>query len=253
MLSAVIVEDEVPAAERLKVLLKDCDITVLSAFRNAPSALSWFENHQADVVFVDIGLPGMTGLEFVERLTHTTKIMPIVIFTTAYEEHALKAFDLAATDYLLKPIKLSRLKDAVARIITNTQADKSSTQFKAFTITQHNRILQIPWQQTIFLMADQKVVWLHTYDKKIYELPKTLIYWEEILGNKVLRIHRNALVMRHALDRLVRLDDDGNEIETDDDKNDNNARWGAIIVDYDEILPVSRRQLTYLRKALGLG
>lgn len=250
MFSAVIVEDEVPAAERLKVLLKDCDIAVLSAFRNAPSALSWFEHHQADIVFVDIGLPGMTGLEFVERLTHITKIMPTVIFTTAYEEHALKAFDLAATDYLLKPIKLSRLKDAIARIAM-PQTDKSTSQFEVFTITEHNKILQIPWQQTVFLMADQKVVWLHTYDKKIYELPKTLIYWEEILGNKVLRIHRNALVMRHALSRLVRLDDDGNEIESNDDKNDNNARWGAVIVDYDEILPVSRRQLSYLRKALG--
>lgn len=250
MLSAVILEDEIPATERLKVLLKDCDIAVLSSFRNAPSALAWFENHQADIVFVDIGLPGMTGLEFVERLTHITKTIPSVIFTTAYEEHALKAFDLAATDYLLKPIKLSRLKDAIARIPT-AQTDKSTSQFEVFTITEYNKILQIPWQQTIFLMADQKVVWLYTYDKKIYELPKTLIYWEEILGDKVLRIHRNALVMRHALDRLVRLDDDGNEIESNDDKNDNNARWGAVIVDYDEILPVSRRQLSYLRKLLG--
>ncbi|MBQ9258790.1 MAG: response regulator [Neisseriaceae bacterium] len=243
MLSAVIVEDEIPASERLKVLLKDCDITVLASFRTATPALNWFETHQADIVFVDIGLPEITGLQFVERLPHICKTMPAIIFTTAYEEHALKAFDLAATDYLLKPIKLSRLKDALARIATNHQ-DKSSSQFESFSIIGHHRIVQIPWQQTAYLMADQKVVWLYTYDKQVYELPKTLVYWEQVLGDKALRIHRNALVMRHALAGLVRLDENT-------DENDNNARWGAKIVDYDEILPVSRRQLSILRKELG--
>ena len=243
MFSAVIVEDEVPASERLKVLLKDCDITVLATFRTAAPALSWFETHQADIVFVDIGLPEITGLQFVERLPHICKTMPAIIFTTAYEEHALKAFDLAATDYLLKPIKLSRLKDALSRI-TAARQDKSSNHFEAFSIVGHNRILQIPWQQTAFLMADQKVVWLHAYDGQVYELPKTLVYWEQVLGDKALRIHRNTLVMRHALAGLVRLDDNT-------DENDNNVRWGAKIVDYDDILPVSRRQLSILRKELG--
>lgn len=243
MLSAVIVEDEIPAAERLKVLLKDCDITVLASFRTAAPALSWFETHQADIVFVDIGLPEITGLQFVERLPHVCKTVPTIIFTTAYEEHALKAFDLAATDYLLKPIKLSRLKDAISRIGV-VKSENPSSQFESFSIIGHNRIVQIPWQQTAFLMADQKVVWLHAYDKQVYELPKTLVYWEQVLGDKALRIHRNALVMRHALAGLVRLDDGL-------DDNDNNARWGAKIVDYDDILPVSRRQLSILRKELG--
>ena len=241
MFSAVIIEDEIPASERLKVLLKDCDTTVLASFRTAAPALSWFETHQADIVFVDIGLPEITGLQFVERLPHICKTVPAIIFTTAYEEHALKAFDLAATDYLLKPIKLSRLKDALSRIAA-TRQDKSSSHFDSFNIIGHNRIVQIPWQQTAYLMADQKVVWLHTYDKQVYELPKTLIYWEEVLGDKALRIHRNALVMRHALAGLIKLDED---------EDDNKARWGAKIVDYDEILPVSRRQLSSLRKELS--
>ncbi|MBR7001070.1 MAG: response regulator [Neisseriaceae bacterium] len=243
MFSAVIIEDEVPASERLKVLLKDCDITVLASFRTAAPALTWFETHQADIVFVDIGLPEITGLQFAERLPHICQFMPTIIFTTAYEEHALKAFDLAATDYLLKPIKLSRLKDALSRVATTRQG-KSSPQFESFSIIGHNRIVQIPWQQTAFLMADQKVVWLHAYDKQVYELPKTLVYWEKVLGDKALRIHRNALVMRHALAGLVRLDEDTEE-------DDNKARWGARIVDYDDILPVSRRQLSALRKELG--
>ena len=80
MFSAVIVEDEVPASERLKVLLKDCDITVLASFRTAAPALSWFETHQADIVFVDIGLPEITGLQFVERLPHICKTVPAIIF-----------------------------------------------------------------------------------------------------------------------------------------------------------------------------
>lgn len=241
MLSAVIVEDEILASERLRILLNDCNITLLATFQQASLALEWFKNHSADIVFVDINLPEMDGLLFVEKLTHTANVMPAVIFTTAHEEHALKAFDLAATDYLLKPIKLSRLKDALMRI-QSKDSDDSHQEIDYFNIINHDKMLRIPWQKVTYLMADQKSVWLHTYDGQVYELLKTLIYWEEVLGDKVLRIHRNTLVMRHALHSIVRL-------SSDDD--DENVRWGAKIADSDEILPISRRQLAILRREKG--
>ncbi len=217
MLSAVILEDEIPAAERLRVLLNDCEVMLLATFSRAQSALDWFGAHQADVVFVDIGLPEINGLEFVDKLTRIANPMPAVVFTTAYEEHALRAFELAATDYLLKPIKLARLREALARIRTMHGDSGQKNEFTCFNVISRERMQQIPWQKVTYLMADQKAVWLHTYDNGIFELPKTLIYWEEILGEKVLRIHRNALVMRHALHSLVRLDHGEDE---------ENARWG---------------------------
>ena len=115
MLCAVIIEDEVLAAERLRVLLQDCQVTLLHQCEHPQTALDWLSQHQVDVAFVDIGLPEINGLQLVERLNRSTGVPPKIIFTTAYEEHALKAFDLAAVDYLLKPIKMTRLQAALER------------------------------------------------------------------------------------------------------------------------------------------
>ena len=242
MLSAIIVEDEVLAAERLRVLLEDSNVVLLKTFHHAQPALDWLVNHEADVVFADIGLPEIDGLELVSRIRRVAKRQPEVIFTTAYEEHALRAFELAAVDYLLKPIKISRLQTALDRVRAKNrdQAD-SFTHFKVFG---RDRMLEIPWQQARYMLAEQKSVFLITGDGQRYELPKTLVYWEETLADKVIRIHRNALVFRHTLDCLIRLDDD---------EDDNNAAWGAVVLDIPLPLPVSRRQLAAIRKILKEG
>lgn len=242
MPSAIIVEDEVLAAERLRVLLEECNVVLLKVFHHAKSALEWLSVHEVDMVFTDINMPEINGLEFVERIKRIAKKQPHVIFTTAYEEHALRAFELAAEDYLLKPIKIARLQAALARVQDNIE--ESADEFKNFQVFTRERMLEIPWQQARYLQADQKTVFLITGDGAKYELPKTLVYWEELLGEKVIRVHRNALVMRHTLDSLIRLDGD------DDDSN---ASWGAKVLDVEEVLPVSRRQLSSIRRILREG
>ena len=237
MLSAVIIEDEVLAAERLRVLLQDCQVTLLHHFEHPQTALDWLSQHQVDVAFVDIGLPEINGLQLVERLNRSTGVPPKIIFTTAYEEHALKAFDLAAVDYLLKPIKMTRLQAALERV----EPSKATDEFTAFKVMSRERMVEIPWQKSRYLVAEEKSVILVTADGKTYDLPKTLIYLEELLAERVIRIHRNALVMRHGLDSLVRLP--GKHV-------DDTANWGAKILDLEEVLPVSRRQLANLRKQM---
>lgn len=242
MPSAIIVEDEVLAAERLRVLLEECGVVLLKTFHHAQHALDWLSVHEVDIVFSDINMPEITGLEFVERIKRLAKKQPHVIFTTAYEEFALRAFELAAADYLLKPIKIARLQTALARI---QESDESGgEEFKNFQVFNRDRMVEIPWQQARYLLAEQKTVFLFTGDGQRYELPKTLVYWEELLGDKVIRIHRNALVMRHTLDSLIRLDGEDDE---------GNASWGAKVLDIDEVLPVSRRQLSAIRRILRDG
>ena len=97
MLSAIIVEDEVLAAERLRVLLEECNVVLLNVFHHAQPALDWLSIHEADIVFADIGLPEINGLEFVERIKRGAKRQPEIIFTTAYEEHALRALFIGGT------------------------------------------------------------------------------------------------------------------------------------------------------------
>lgn len=242
MPSAIIVEDEVLAAERLRVLLEECGVVLLKTFHHAQHALDWLSVHEVDIVFSDINMPEITGLEFVERIKRLAKKQPHVIFTTAYEEFALRAFELAAADYLLKPIKIARLQTALARI--QESDENGGEEFKNFQVFNRDRMVEIPWQQARYLLAEQKTVFLFTGDGQRYELPKTLVYWEELLGDKVIRIHRNALVMRHTLDSLIRLDGE-------DDEGD--ASWGAKVLDIDEVLPVSRRQLSAIRRILRDG
>lgn len=239
MLSAIIVEDEVLAAERLRILLEGCAVTLLHHFCDSNEALEWMLNHQVDVAFVDIGMPDMDGMELVRRIRRQGVTPPKIIFTTAFEQYAVQAFELAAADYLLKPVKLSRLQDALRRI----DSAVADNEFKAFKVMGRDCITEIPWQKSRYLIAEEKSVTLVTSDGLTYDLPKTLIYWERLLGDKAVRIHRNALVMRHALDALVRLPG-----KTTDDT----ANWGAKILDLDEILPVSRRQLANLRKQMRM-
>ena len=224
MPSAIIVEDEVLAAERLRVLLEECNVVLLKTFHHAQPALDWLSVHETDIVFADIGLPEITGLELVERIKRVAKRQPEVIFTTAYEEHALRAFELAAGDYLLSEKYKEKADD-----------------FTHFRVFSRDRMIEIPWQQARYLMAEHKTVYLITGDGQSYELPKTLVYWEELLGEKVIRIHRNALVFRHTLDCLIRLDDEEDE---------SNASWAARVLDIEKPLPVSRRQLAAIRKIL---
>ena len=240
MLSAIIVEDEVLAAERLRVLLEECSVVLLKVFHHAQPALDWLSIHEADIVFADIGLPEITGLELAERIKRVAKKQPEVIFTTAYEEHALRAFELAAADYLLKPIKVSRLQATLERL--NEKHREKADDFTHFKVFNRNRMVEIPWQQVRYLMAEHKTVFLFTGDGQSYELPKTLVYWEELLGDKIIRIHRNALVFRHTLDCLIRLDSG--------EEDDSNATWGAQVLDVEKPLAVSRRQLAAIRKIL---
>lgn len=151
MPSAIIVEDEVLASERLRVLLDECNIVLLKTFHHAQPALDWLSMHEADIVFADIGLPEITGLELVERIKRIAKKQPEIIFTTAYEEHALRAFELAAADYLLKPIKLSRLQTALARV-----NEKIKEQEDDFTISKYSTAIE--WWK--FLGSKPATYWL---------------------------------------------------------------------------------------------
>lgn len=251
MLSAVLIEDEMLARERLKVLLADCSVHVLAEFDYAQEALDWLTLHPVDIAFVDIGLPEINGLEFVEIMKRTAKTIPSVVFTTAHEEYALKAFELSAVDYLLKPIKLTRLIEAInkvqmhqkIRIEHENQHVSEQKKFTQFVINSRNKIINIPWQQARYLKADHKYIVLYTMDGKEYILDKALLYWEEVLEGKAIRIHRSILVMVHALEGLFR---------SNLDVNDERSQWCAKVLDLDELLPVSRRQLPLIRKYLNV-
>ncbi|MEL1242099.1 LytR/AlgR family response regulator transcription factor [Flavobacterium flavipallidum] len=109
-MNCIIVDDEPLARIEMEALIKEVsDITILGKFANAPSALKFLENNEADLIFLDIEMPMVSGLEFATQLPKNT----LIIFTTAYPQYALKSYELDAIDYLLKPIEKSRLEKAI--------------------------------------------------------------------------------------------------------------------------------------------
>lgn len=112
-MKAIIIDDERLARSELRKLLQDFpEIEVVDEASNADEGLQKIENHNPDLIFLDIQMPGKTGFDMLSELDHA----PQVIFTTAYDEYALKAFEVNALDYLLKPVEPRRLADAVEKL-----------------------------------------------------------------------------------------------------------------------------------------
>src|SRR5215469_17520881 len=111
----MIVDDEPLARARLASLLEECEgVELVGSVGDGESALSALTTAQPDVLILDINMPGMDGKELASRLAHRAR--PQIVFCTAYEAHAVHAFDLGAVDYLLKPVRLERLRDALRRV-----------------------------------------------------------------------------------------------------------------------------------------
>ncbi|MAS52286.1 MAG: DNA-binding response regulator [Flavobacteriales bacterium] len=115
---ALLVDDErLARAELTRLLDKFPEIEIVSEASNGEEAIKLIEEHKPDLVFLDIQMPGMTGFEVLEHL----HIVPNIIFVTAYDEYALKAFEVNALDYVLKPIELSRLEKAIEKVDSKNQ------------------------------------------------------------------------------------------------------------------------------------
>jgi two-component system response regulator AlgR len=250
-LRVLIVDDEPLARVRLAALVAeslDPRCEVLAQCANARQAADWLREYEADVVLLDIQMPGAPGTTLAADLQRAAD-PPAVVFVTAHGEHALAAFDLDATDYLTKPVKRDRLFAALQRAARRRTAAADAAAGGAapvLVVSERGRVVRVPLAEVLFLKAELKYVTLRT-SARSYILDDSLTDLEQRLGEHVLRIHRNALIARHALRALERRKladaqddaDDGNEIG-----------WAVQVAGIDEWLAVSRRQLGAVREAI---
>jgi two-component system response regulator AlgR len=167
---------------------------------------------------------------------------PAVVFVTAYAEHALKAFELEAVDYLTKPVRRERLLAALQRVRQRLRpAPEPLPAGPALVVNDRGRVLRLPYAELLYLKAEQKYVTLRTAEHS-YVLDETLTELEQRLGDAFIRVHRNALVARRAIRELQRR---GDETPADADG------WAVRVAPLDEWLAVSRRQVAAVRAALA--
>jgi two-component system response regulator AlgR len=197
----LIADDEKLARERLRELLNDIGgYTVVGEATNGAEAVERASELNPDVVLMDIRMPGMDGLEAAMHMMGMEN-PPSVIFTTAYDQHALDAFEVNAVDYLLKPIRKDRLANALskARKLTMKQA-REIAQARAepqarthISVHLRGNIRLVPVPDVLYFLADSKYVVVRTAGEE-HLIEDSLVNLEKEFGERFLRVHRNALV-----------------------------------------------------------
>lgn len=245
-LRIVITDDEGPARSRLKELLEDCAATfpleLVGEATNGEELIELLAEQEVDLVLLDIRMPGIDGLE---AARHIQKLSdpPKIIFTTAYDAHAVQAFELHAVDYLMKPIRLKRLHDALvrARSLTPLRLDVlkeiAPEPRSHLSVQERGRVVLIPVSEILYLRAELKYVSIRTRERE-HLLEESLTRLEQEFSSRFIRIHRSYLV---ATAHLAGFEKEGVE-------NGGEGKWVAVLKNFDERLPVSRRQAHVVRE-----
>ena len=211
LLNVLIVDDEPLARMRLRGLLADATqprVQVCGEAGSAAEALHTLARQPVDLVLLDIHMPGLDGLGLAERL-RALQPPPAVVFVTAHAEHALRAFELDATDYLTKPVRRERLAQALQRVAARrglalpAPASAQADERPMLVVSDRGRVLRIPLPELVYLRAEMKYVTLRTREHS-YVLDDSLGELEQRLGEAVIRIHRSVLVARQAVRALAR-------------------------------------------------
>jgi two-component system, LytTR family, response regulator AlgR len=241
-LKILIADDEAPARNRLKDLLGDiANVSVIAEAKNGKQAIDLAIEKQPNLLLLDIRMPLMDGLEAAE---HAQKLepKPHIIFTTAYDAYAIRAFDLNAIDYLLKPIRLERLQAAIEKVQAvqprSIEALKPLQKTRShLSIHERGRVLLVPVEDIIYCRAELKYVTLRTSERE-YLLEESLTNLEIEFSEVFVRLHRNCLVAQQYIN--------GYEKRADE-KGD--AQWHAILKGVPDTIAVSRRHQHLIRNA----
>lgn len=248
-LSAIIVDDERSALQALQYELETyCpELSVSAVFKDPLDALQWITANDVDVVFLDIEMPVMNGFDLLEKLPE----LPFdVIFVTAYDQFAIRAFDFNAVDYLLKPVRKAKLIEAVQKVVhrQRQRLDKNGLEalIQNIRVQAHTGLEQIALptsegftmvhvNEITYLQADSNYTWVVTGSGKKYLVAKTLKEMESMLQfPQYFRAHKSYLVNLNHVDRYIR------------------GQGGYLVMRDNHQVPVARAQRSELMRMLHL-
>jgi two-component system response regulator AlgR len=252
-LRVLLVDDEELARMRLKSLVAECTdprCAVVGEAANGAQAMVWLTQHDCDLLLLDVQMPGRDGTQLAAELRFRNPA-PAIVFVTAHAEHALKAFDLEAIDYLTKPVKRERLQMALRRVAQRLAhglppagaAAAEEDEGPVIVVSDRGRVIRVPVADVLYLKAELKYVTLRTAEHT-HVLDDSLAELEDRLGDRFLRVHRNALVARRAVRALERRAIAG------DAEEEGSEGWAVCMAPVGEWLAVSRRQVAAVREAL---
>lgn len=214
ILRTILIDDEQPARDVVKYYLKDFEeIEIIGEFSDGFSGLKAIQELKPDLVFLDVQMPKLTGLELLELLDQ----QPLIIFSTAYDQYAIKAFEMNAIDYLLKPYSKERLTQAINKAIVQAGSvaagespvqklvktlEESPEYLQRIAVKSRHKVSVIPIEEIVYIEAEGDYVMLHTTDSRHLK-EKTMKYFETHLDPAMfIRIHRSYIVNVQFIDRI---------------------------------------------------
>ena len=249
---ALVIDDELPARSELAFLLDDIDgIIVVGEAGNVRDAVELIKKTPAEVVFLDINMPGITGLQLAEGLKTSHPNPPALVFVTAHSQFAVKAFEVDAIDYLVKPVETPRLRSAVEKVRArfaqqkegiadsdmSLQAESMQADNTKIMVSKGGKKLFIPIKDVCYIMAKDDYSYIFTTDDRFLST-KTLVKIEsQFEDSNIFRIHRRYLINLSQVTSV------------------NSIKGGALTLTVEgseEELPVSRRRVPALKQALEL-
>jgi len=243
-LSILIADDEGFARRRLYDLLEDLrpglPNRIVAECETGRAAVEVAARLPVDVALLDIRMPDMDGLEAARHLLRLPRA-PKVIFVTAFDDHAIEAFEVKAVDYLLKPVRRERLLAALERVQPlppETLAALPAGARRYFSVNERGRLILVPSSEVLYFRAEMKYITVVTAERE-YLIEDSLVRIEEEFGGRFLRIHRNCLVLAEAIETFER---ESADPEAED------SQWVVTLRGLDVRLPVSRRQHAEVRR-----
>ena len=208
-LTAVIVDDEPLARNRMQRLLKQLNVKVMALAEDGQLAIREVLEHKPDLVFMDIEMPIMNGIEAAQAILDVTDEVPIIIFCTAYDEYAIEAFNTSAIAYLLKPVMEEDIKRAISKStqISKTKLsnlESASEHDSDVRITASGTIRKLKASELIYIRSEDKCSFAGLLDGQEVLVDYSLKSLEQKLSGQFIRVHRNALVNTHQITGLVR-------------------------------------------------
>ena len=201
----VIIDDERPICDEIEYLLKrERDIEVTAKFTNAFEALDFLLHNACELIFLDIQMPGISGLDLAQKLS-SLRQPPLIVFCTAFPEHALAAFSTPAIGYITKPITEANLKKVLekARSIGERTNDRRQTSVNRLCVTKNGKFIPLDLQEIVFVYVKDKEAFIRTKNEEYISL-LTIQEIERLLPKQsFLRVHRQYLVNLDQIGEIV--------------------------------------------------
>ncbi|HEY3317824.1 MAG TPA: LytTR family DNA-binding domain-containing protein [Coriobacteriia bacterium] len=233
-LKALICDDEAPAREELRFLLEAAGVEIAGEAAEAVQALQLISAGAFDVIFLDVVMPGLSGIQLAEVLASLDR-RPAIVFVTGHAEHAVPAFGVGAVDYLLKPVAEARLRRTLERL---APSESGRPKLERVAVEKAGKTLLIPIEDVFYVMAEGDYTHLFTGDARYFSTSSLALLESRLDVSRFFRIHRRFLVDLTKVKEVVPM------------------YGGTLLLTLTDAagtqLPVSRRRAASVKRALGV-